>query len=417
MLIGKGVQEGLLTRRQIGALAGRALRQCDLDGRRVLVIVPDQTRTAPIPLFFRLFHELIGDRSAALDFLVALGTHPPLSEEALCQLVGCSLEERRTTYAPTRILNHRWDTPECFVTVGTITAEESRELSGGLLSAEVDVTVNRLVFDYDLIIICGPVFPHEVVGFSGGNKYFFPGISGPQVIDYTHWLGALITSMEIIGTKHTPVRAVINRAASCIDRPKLCFGLVARDQGLAGLFIGSPEEAWERAADLSAQVHVKYVDRPFRRVLSVMPDMYDDIWVAAKGMYKMEPVIEDGGEVIIYAPHITEISHTHGRVIDEIGYHVRDYFAKQWDRFSHYPWGVLAHSTHVRGIGEYDASTGVERPRIQVTLATGIPRERCERVNLGYLDPAGVDTEQWSGREDEGMLLVSKAGETLYRLA
>jgi nickel-dependent lactate racemase len=416
MVTGRGVQEGLLTQRQIHDLAEQALGQSDLDGRRVLVIVPDLTRTAPIPLFFRLFHELIGARASALDYLVALGTHPPLSEEGLGRLVGCSDEERTTTYASTRIFNHRWDVPDAFATVGTITTEETQQLSGGLLSAHIDVTVNRLVFDYDLIIICGPVFPHEVVGFSGGNKYLFPGISGPEVINFTHWLGALITSKEIIGTKHTPVRAVINRAAACIDRPKLCFSLVARDKGLAGLYIGSPEEAWEQAANLSAQIHVKYVDRPFRRVLSVMPEMYDDIWVAAKGMYKMEPVIEDGGEVIIYAPHITEVSYTHGRLIDEIGYHVRDYFAKQWDRFSHYPWGVLAHSTHVRGVGEYDAVTGAESPRIQVTLATGIPRERCERINLGYVDPASVDPEQWGNREDEGTLLVRKAGETLYRL-
>jgi nickel-dependent lactate racemase len=158
------------------------------------------------------------------------------------------------------------------------------------------------------------------------------------------------------------------------------------------------------------------VDHPYRQVLSIMPEMYDDIWTAAKGMYKLEPVVADGGEVIIYAPHITEISYTHGRVIDEIGYHVRDYFVKQWERFKDYPWGVLAHSTHLRGIGTYE--NGVERPRIQVTLATGIPRERCERVNLGYRDPATIDPQEWMerAREDEDLLVVPHAGEMLYRL-
>jgi nickel-dependent lactate racemase len=147
-----------------------------------------------------------------------------------------------------------------------------------------------------------------------------------------------------------------------------------------------------------------------------MPEMYDDLWTAAKGMYKMEPAIADGGEVVIYAPHIAEISYTHGHVIDEVGYHVRDYFAKQWDRFKDYPWGVLAHSTHLRGIGTYDTRTGVERPRIRVTLATGIPPERCERVKLGYLDPATIDLAAWEGRQDEGILVVPKAGEMLYRI-
>jgi len=143
--------------------------------------------------------------------------------------------------------------------------------------------------------------------------------------------------------------------------------------------------------------------------------MYDDIWTAAKGMYKLEPVIEDGGEVIIYAPHITEFSYTHGETLAKIGYHVRDYFVGQWDRFKDYPGGVLAHSTHLRGIGAYDAVHG-ERPRIDVTLATGISRERCLAHNLGYLDPASINIDDWKNREDEGILVVPKAGELLYQL-
>jgi nickel-dependent lactate racemase len=278
---------------------------------------------------------------------------------------------------------------------------------------DVPVRLNKLILDYDHLIVCGPVFPHEVVGFSGGNKYFFPGISGPEVINFTHWLGALLTSMAIIGTKDTPVRQAIDRAASFIPRPKSCFGLVVKGDGLAGLYAGTPEAAWSAAADLSARLHVVTVDRPFQRALSVMPHMYDDIWTAAKGMYKLEPAIADGGEVVIYAPHIDEISYTHGAIIDQIGYHVRDYFVKQWDRFKDYPWGVLAHSTHLRGVGTFDG--GVETPRIDVTLATGIPEARCRKVNLGYLDPATIDVRAWEGREGEGILLVPKAGEILYK--
>jgi nickel-dependent lactate racemase len=209
---------------------------------------------------------------------------------------------------------------------------------------------------------------------------------------------------------------VIDRAASFIDVPKLCCSLVVKGHDdLMGLYIGTPEEAYEAAADLSAKHHIVYVDKPFKRVLSVMPEMYDDLWTAAKGMYKLEPAIADGGEVVVYAPHIDEVSYTHGQIIDEIGYHVRDYFVKQWDRFERYPWGVLAHSTHLRGAGTYE--NGVERPRIRVTLATGVPRERCERIGLGYLDPAAVDFDEWRGREDEGILVVPRAGEMLYRLS
>jgi len=91
---------------------------------------------------------------------------------------------------------------------------------------------------------------------------------------------------------------------------------------------------------------------------------------------------------------------------------VRDYFTKQLDKFKHYPWGVLAHSTHLRGIGEYDVARGIESPRIRVTLATGISRERCERVNLGYADPRAIDLN----RPNPDWFVVPKAGEMLYRL-
>jgi lactate racemase len=416
MVIGKGSCDRALSESEVRELMSSALFGAGLDGKRVLVIIPDGTRTAPIPMMFRLFHESLNDRVEALDFLIALGTHQPMSEESINRHVGATAEERATRFARINIFNHRWDEPGQLVELGEISESEIAEITGGALRQSVKVRLNKLIFDYDQVIICGPTFPHEVVGFSGGNKYFFPGVSGAEVINFSHWLGAVITSYEVIGTKYTSVRRVIDRAASFIKLPKLCFSMVVKGEEMVGLYIGSPEDAYEEAAGLSSQIHITWVERPFKRVLSVMPRMYDDIWTASKGMYKLEPAIEEGGEVIIYAPHIDEISYTHGRVLDEIGYHVRDYFVKQWDRFKHHPWGVIAHSTHLRGVGTYDAEKGIETPRIKVTLATKIPRERCERVNLGYLDPETINLEEWKGREDEGILLVPKAGEMLYRL-
>jgi len=277
------------------------------------------------------------------------------------------------------------------------------------------VTLNKMVLDYDLLVICGPTFPHEVAGFSGGNKYFFPGIGGPEVINYSHWLGAVISSYKVIGTVDTPVRRIIDRAASMIDVKKLCCSLVVKGEGVAGLYTGSPEEAFKEAASLSSKLHVRRLKKPAKRVLSIMPEMYDDIWTAAKGMYKLEPVIEDGGEVIIYAPHISEISYSHGQLLDEIGYHTCEFFVKQWDKYKDYPGGVLAHSTHVRGLGSYDSETGIETPRVNVTLATQIPPERCANLGLGYINPEEIDPDTWEAG-GEGFRKVPKAGEILYRL-
>jgi nickel-dependent lactate racemase len=258
------------------------------------------------------------------------------------------------------------------------------------------------------------VFPHEVVGFSGGNKYFFPGIAGPDIINFTHWLSALITSYHVIGIKDTPVRRVIDRAAALIPKSRHALCSVVTHEGVAGLWVGTPEDSWSAAADLSAQRHVIWKEHAFKQVLSVLPAMYDEIWVGSKGMYKTEPAIADGGEVIIYAPHVHEISRVHGKTIKQIGYHVRDYFLARWDEFKHLPWGVIAHSTHVKGSGTYE--DGVERPRINVTLATGIPEDECRAVSLGYRDPRTIDPKSFADREHEGVLYVPKAGEYLYRL-
>ncbi|HVV72362.1 MAG TPA: hypothetical protein VHI52_12835, partial [Verrucomicrobiae bacterium] len=144
------------------------------------------------------------------------------------------------------------------------------------------------------------------------------------------------------------------------------------------------------------------------------PAMYDELWTAGKCMYKLEPVLADGGELIIYAPHLTEVCVSHGPHIGAIGYHCRDYFLKQWDRFKHIPWGVLAHSSHVRGIGTF--ADGVETCRAKVTLASQISPEQCQRLNLGYRDPNELRLEEFANREGEGILLVPRAGELLFRL-
>ncbi len=412
--IGQGDTHFILSEDQARDIIHRGLANVRLDGQRVLVIIPDSTRSGPMPLMFRLIHEALSGKVKTLDFLIALGTHQPMTREAILKHLGVTEAEMAGVYADVRVFNHDWQRPETFTQLGVITADELAGLSNGLFRMDVPVKINRMALEYDRLIVCGPVFPHEVAGFSGGNKYFFPGIGGGEVINVSHWLGAVITSYEIIGVRETPVRVMIDRAASFIPTPTLLIAEVVQGDDLHGLYVGEMRPTWEAAVDLSAQLNIIWVEKPYKQILSVMPEMYDDIWTAAKGMYKLEPVAADGGEVIIYAPHITEISYTHGKILDEIGYHVRDYFLKQWDRFKDYPWGVLAHSTHLKGMGMYE--NGVERPRVTVTLATGIPEERVRRLNLNYRDPATINPADFANREDEGVLLVPHAGEMLYRL-
>jgi nickel-dependent lactate racemase len=417
LLAGRGSATETLAPEAVESLLAGAVERSDLAGRRVLVVLPDGTRTAPIPQVFRALNEHLGPRAAALDYLIALGTHQPMAEPAIERLLGLPAAERERRYPGVRVFNHHWDQPDALATIGVISEAEARRLTGGLVEREVPVRLNRMVEDYDAMLLCGPVFPHEVAGFSGGAKYLFPGIAGGEIIDFTHWLGALCTSMATIGVRDTPVRRVIHRAADFVRPQVLCVAMALDGEALHGLWVGPHREAFEAAARLSERLNVVTVPRPFRRVLSMPAERYDDLWTAAKAMYKTEPVIADGGEVVIYAPRLSEVSYTHGRLIDEVGYHVRDYFLGQWERFRDVPGAILAHSTHVKGSGTYDVATGIERPRIRVTLATAIPEERCRRIDLGYLDPREVDLARWEGREEEGILVVPHAGEKLYRLS
>jgi len=415
MIIERQNKDGFISSSEAAGAVAEFFEANDYTGKRILLIIPDNTRSGPIGEIFQMIYEQIGDKTAALDCLVALGTHQPMTDEQICQRLCLTTQQRNEEYKSVKFFNHRWDKKETFTSLGSISADEIEEISEGLFREEVDVSINKLIFDYDEFIILGPVFPHEVVGFSGGHKYIFPGIAAAEIINFFHWLGAVVTNPMVNGNKWTATRKVVEKAASLIDMPRKLFAIVALADKLKGIFIGDVLEAWERAADLSSDVHIIYKDKAYKTVLGIAPKMYDDIWTAGKVMYKLEPIVADGGTLIIYAPHITEISYTHGKILDEIGYHCRDYFLEQWDKFKDYPRGVTAHSTHVKGIGTYEDS--VEKPRINVILATSIDKQRCEKVNLGYMNPDEIKLTDYENKEDEGVLVVQHAGELLHRLS
>lgn len=410
------VEDGLLTDDAIAQTLTAALEK-QFTNQRVLILIPDHTRTIPLPFLFRQLVTLLHD-TKQLDFMVALGTHPPLSEEMLCRLVGITAEERQSTYQHIGILNHAWHLADTLTSIGTLPKAQIQQIAGErwhpTLGDDVDIKINRAVLAYDHVVILGPTFPHEVVGFSGGAKYLFPGISGEDMINVTHWLGALAGVRGTIGIKQTPVRDMIHAAAEHLPTPITLIALVVVGKGLAGMFIGDHLEAWRAAAALSSERHIIWVDKPFQKVLSQAPTMYDELWTGGKAMYKLEPALAAGGELTIYAPHLDVVSHVHGKYIYEIGYHVLPYFLKQWDKFKQFPLGVLAHSTHVRGDGAFE--NGIEYPRAAVNLATQLSPADCQQLALGYVNPADIDITAWQGREDEGILYVPKAGEMLYRV-
>ncbi|HTM23619.1 MAG TPA: lactate racemase domain-containing protein [Vicinamibacterales bacterium] len=410
---------GVLTPADLRQVVRDALRRVRA-GTRVLAVIPDRTRDDNTDLLFPMIAQELAARAAGrLDALVAQGTHPPMTDAEKRAKVGAG---RGDLPLLADLFDHHWDRPSELTTLGTLSRSEVASLTGGLMAEDVPVQLNARLAPgaYDLILVVGAVVPHEVAGFAGGAKYFFPGVAGPELTHLTHWLGALATIERVIGRVETPTRHVIEAAADRVTTPVIGFTSVStrNDEGLRthALFAGGLRETVRQAAAVSARVHIRYVDRRYRRVVALLDEHYDELWVGGKASYKLGGIIEDGGELIVYAPHLKGISTTHGRLIEKYGYapleQVREMVEGSDELRANLC--VAAHLAHVSYAGRTGADGKVE-PRYRITLASAIPEDVCRRVKLGFADCGSIDLE--AARRDPDTLVVEHAGRDLFLLA
>ena len=386
-------------------------------GERVLAIIPDKTRDDNTHILFPIANQFLTERGVAcFDALVAQGTHPPMTTEQKLAKIG--IDDFKG-----RIFDHCWDQADQIVTLGELGADQASALTGGLIDYPVPVTINHLLAPgvYDTVIVFGATVPHEVAGFAGGAKYFFPGVAGPELTHTTHWLGALAGIENTIGQVDTPTRMLIEAAADLIRARIISLNTVvsrADDGRLVtyALFAGDIREAFRRAAAVSREVHIRYTGRKYKRVVALLDPHYDELWVGGKASYKLGAIVEDGGELIIYAPHLTKLSETHGALIEKYGYAplevVRDMLGASQELRENLC--IAAHLAHVAYAGRVDAE-GKVVPRYRITMATGIDEQTCKRVNLGYVDHGTFDYHSFASHPDT--LIVKDAGRDLYKVA
>lgn len=389
-------------------------------GARVLAIVPDRTRDDNTDILFPAAAELLAARHVgSLDALIAQGTHAPMTEPQKLAKIGA---DGSAIPRLGRIFDHHWDKPSQLVTLGELSSAQVSAATNGLMSAPVAVQLNALLAPgvYDVVLVFGATMPHEVAGYAGGAKYFFPGVAGPDLTHMTHWLGALATIEHVIGRVETPTRRMIEAAAALVPAPVISFSSVSsRTNGLLhthALFAGDIREAMRRAAGVSRGVHVKYTGRRYRRVVALLDPHYDELWVGGKASYKLGGIIEPGGELIVYAPHLQQISVTHGRLIEKYGYapleQVREMVESSDELRANLC--VAAHLAHV-SYGSAVRSDGTVGPRYRITMATGMNEDTCRRVNLGYLDYRSFRVDDYA--KDPDTLVVEDAGRDLYLVA
>ncbi|PYS44796.1 MAG: hypothetical protein DMF71_02290 [Acidobacteria bacterium] len=388
-------------------------------GARVLAIIPDKTRDDNTDLLFPCAAEILAARRIAqFDALVAQGTHMPMTEAEKRLKTG--LSNGASAPGLGQIYDHRWNVPEELVTIGELSAARVADLTGGLLDHAISVNLNRRLAPgvYDTIIIFSATVPHEVAGFAGGAKYFFPGVAGPDLTHATHWLGALASIENVIGRIETPTRHLIEAAADFIPAQIITLNsVVTRDDQnrlrTHALFTGDFREAFRRSAEVSRYVHIKYTGRKYKRVVALLDKHYDELWVGGKASYKLGGIIEAGGELIIYAPHLRTISETHGRLIEKYGYapldRVREMVALSTELQANL--AVAAHLAHVSYAGQRDQDGRIV-PRYRITMASALDEATCRRVNLGFMDHRKFHLEDY--QKDPETLVVNRAGRDLY---
>jgi lactate racemase len=388
-------------------------------GAKVLVLIPDPTNGSAfaLPLLFRLLVDVLQD-AAQLDFMAVQGAQAALSDEALLQLVGIEEDEKQIEYQHVNLLSHTWQEPDDLIAIGNLSQAQIQQIAGEhwheSLGGDVPVRVNKCVQQYDEILILAPTAPHEILGFGGGAAYLVPGIAGPEMIDVTHWLSALVGTQDVIGVYDTPARQLIHAAADFIETPVTLISVVTEGANTLAVLIGDCIDAWKAAVNVSANRHIFWLPHAMQRVLCQAPPYYTDLWSAAKSVQRVEPAVADGGEIILYAPHLKHISSLYAEQIHDIGYHVRDYFIEQWENYEQVPLRVLAHSVMLRGAGSYEY--GSEWSRIDVTLASQITKADCDALGLGYKSAVELDPAKWINRVDDGVLYVPHAGQTLYKV-
>jgi nickel-dependent lactate racemase len=388
-------------------------------GARVLAIIPDKTRDDNTDLLFPFAADILTAREVAqFDALVAQGTHVPMTDDEKRSKIGFSAGAPAGVLG--EIFDHQWNVPGELTTIGELSAAEVTRLTGGLINDAVPVNLNRRLAPgvYDTILVFSATVPHEVAGFAGGAKYFFPGVAGPDLTHATHWLGALASIENVIGRVETETRHMIEAAADLVSAQIITLNsVVTRDDEnrlrTHALFTGDFRSAFRAAARVSSHVHIKYTGRKYRRVVALLDEHYDELWVGGKASYKLGGIIDEGGELIIYAPHLRAISETHGKLIEKYGYapldRVREMVALSTELQNNL--AVAAHLAHVSYAGKRNAE-GRVIPRYRITMASALDEDTCRRVNLGFMDYRKFRREDYEN--DPDTLVVERAGRDLY---
>jgi nickel-dependent lactate racemase len=324
----------------------------------VLVVTDDHTRNTPVQ---KILPKLIGEleksgiKPDGVRFLIASGTHRPMTKEEILEKFGKEIPKRFT------ILTHHW-------------WDSSQLISLGKTEGGTPIVVNRLVEEVDLIIGIGQIVPHRVTGFSGGGNIIQPGICGEETTGKTHWLSAQFKGREILGKIENPVKYEIEQIAEKVGLEWIINTIQDGSGRLVNVVVGDPIQAYRTGAIRSREVYQSELPQEADIVISDSHPYDSDLWLAAKGIYASELAVKEGGVVILITTCPEGVSPSHPEVL-KLGYQTFEEVDREVRQGKIKKLTVAAHLVHVGRV--------IKERAKGILVSIGIPKEETER--LGFL--------------------------------
>ena len=415
--IAHGAQDSIISTEEKKACIHEALLKLGGIPKKILVIPPDITRLhSNAGELTRILYELWDSGNGqAFDILPAIGTHASMTGEHIAEMYG---KLPKAVYH-----EHNWRSG--LFTFGEVPSEFIREVSAGKLDYSIPVAINRRIVEgeYDLVISVGQVIPHEVIGIANGFKNVLVGTGGVEMINKTHFLGAVDGMEKLMGRTDTSVRRVLNYAHSrYLKQLGIIYIMSVMDVDedgeriMRGLYIGDDAQTFEIAAELSRNVNMNFLDAPLSKaVVYLDPREFRSTWLGNKAIYRTRMAMADDGELIIIAPGLREFGEDSeiDRLIRKYGYRGTSATLKAVENNSELRENLsaAAHLIHGSTEGRFKVVYATEHLSQQEIESVGYEWMPLEDVLALYNPKTLAD-----GFNDDGFYYISEPGQGLWAL-
>lgn len=254
---------------------------------RVCIIADDISRPTPVSMILPVLIGRLKDAGVSdshIKIVMALGSHRYMTEKERRERVGAEIYDRYP------VMNSEFRDPEKLVHAGTA-------------ADGVDIVVCREVMDSDIRIGIGNIVPHPVMGWSGGGKILFPGVTGEKTVAQFHMLGGL-SDERLVGVDNGPVRLKMEKWVETIGLHFIVNTVLDDRFRIVRAVAGHYIEAHREGVKTAQRVMCCLMKRPADVIVVSSYPCDEDFWQSGKGLCNAEGGLRDGnGTMILVTPN------------------------------------------------------------------------------------------------------------------